>query len=172
MRTFNGDQNTTASQSHFFEDPIDPEVDDRSDDDLGGLQQMMNQSQVPMNDFSEPMLEKFMRSQALSHHSEMQLDKAVNRLFEDAGRKKMKLEQMRMENMLTQLSETKATPSINSVSQQLTAKKGRKPIHLRVKHIEDTKQRKRRALEQQMEDKAKKLDAELTFQPKINEASA
>jgi len=58
------------------------------------------------------------------------------------------------------------------VSQQLTAKKGRKPIHLRVKHVEDTKQRNRRALEQQMEDKAKELDAELTFQPKINEASA
>ena len=101
MRTFNGDKNTTASQSHFFEDPIDAEGDDRSDDDLGGLQQMMNQSQIPLNDFSEPMLEKFMRSQALSHHSEMQLDKAVNRLFEDAGRKKMKLEQMRMENMLS-----------------------------------------------------------------------
>ena len=34
----------------------------------------------------------------------MQLDKAVNRLFDDAGRKKMKLEKMRMERMLTQLS--------------------------------------------------------------------
>ena len=56
---------------------------------------------MPHNDFSDPVLERFMRSQALSHHSEMQLDKAVNRLFEDAGRKKMKLEKMRMENMLT-----------------------------------------------------------------------
>ena len=92
-----------------------------------------------MNDFSEPMLEKFMRSQALSHHSEMQLDKAVNRLFDDAGRKKMKLEQMRMENMLTQLSGTKATPSINSLSQQMIARKGRKPIHLRVNQVEATK---------------------------------
>ena len=52
-------------------------------------------------DYSEPNLERFMRSQALSQHSEMQLDKAVNRLFGDAGRKKMKLEKMRMENMLT-----------------------------------------------------------------------
>jgi len=54
-----------------------------------------------------------MRSQALSQHSEMQLDKAVNRLFEDAGRKKMKLEKLRMENMLSELSATQATPSIN-----------------------------------------------------------
>ena len=78
--------------------------------------QAHNQTAVPMNDFSEPMLERFMRSQALSHHSEMQLDRAVNRLFEDAGRKKMKLEKMRMENMLSQLSQTRATPSINSNS--------------------------------------------------------
>ena len=76
---------------------------------------MMNQSAVPtMNDFADPMLERFMRSQALSQHSEMQLDKAVNRLFDDAGRKKMKLEKMRMERMLTQLSQTKNTPSINA----------------------------------------------------------
>lgn len=52
------------------------------------------------------MLEKFMRSQALSHNSEMQLDKAVNRLFDDAGRKKMKMEKLRMEKMLTELSDT------------------------------------------------------------------
>ena len=94
---------------------------------------MINQSHVPtMGDFTEPMLEKFMRSQALSHHSEMQLDKAVNRLFEDAGRKKMKLEQMRMENMLSQLSETKATPSINSHSHALSTRQRRAPIHKRV----------------------------------------
>lgn len=98
---------------------MDPGTDLRSEEDLAGLHQMMNQSQVPMNDFSEPMLEKFMRSQALSHQSEMQLDKAVNRLFEDAGRKKMKLEKLRMENMLTQLSSTKTQPSINSYSRQL-----------------------------------------------------
>lgn len=60
-----------------------------------------------------------MRSQQLSHHSEMQLDKAVNRLFDDAGRKKMKLEKMRMENMLTELSATRATPSINENSKSI-----------------------------------------------------
>ena len=65
---------------------------------------------------SEANFERFMRSQALSHHSEMQLDKAVNRLFDDAGKKKIKLEKMRMENMLTQLSETKNAPSINNRS--------------------------------------------------------
>ena len=74
----------------------------RSDDaDALAFQQMMNQSAVPLNDFNDATLERFMRSQALSHHSEMQLDKAVNRLFEDAGRKKMKLEKMRMENMIS-----------------------------------------------------------------------
>ena len=110
----------------------------RSEDDLGGIHnQMINQSHVPtMGDMSENMLEKFMRSQALSHHSEMQLDKAVNRLFEDAGRKKMKLEQMRMENMLSQLSESKATPSINGYSRQITDRKGKRtPIHKRVYQI-------------------------------------
>ena len=61
---------------------------------------------MPINDFNDPMLEKFMRSQALSHNSEMQLDKAVNRLFDDAGRKKMKMEKLRMEKMLTELSDT------------------------------------------------------------------
>ena len=74
--------------------------------DEGGdlaLREMMNHSALPMNnnDFTDPMLERFMRSQALSHHSEIQIDKAVNRLFEDAGRKKIKLERMRMQNMLT-----------------------------------------------------------------------
>ena len=69
--------------------------------DEGGdlaLREMMNHSALPMNnnDFTDPMLERFMRSQALSHHSEIQIDKAVNRLFEDAGRKKIKLERMRM----------------------------------------------------------------------------
>lgn len=67
---------------------------------------MMNQTSHPINDFMDPTLERFIRSQALSHHSEMQLDKAVNRLFEDAGRKKMKLEKMRMETMLSELSAT------------------------------------------------------------------
>jgi hypothetical protein len=41
-----------------------------------------------------------------------------------------------------------------------------------VKQVEDTKQRNRRVLEQQIDEKAKKLEAELTFKPKINEASA
>jgi len=31
----------------------------------------------------------------------MQIDKAVTRLFDDAGRKKMKLEKLRMENVMT-----------------------------------------------------------------------
>lgn len=42
-----------------------------------------------------------MRSQAFSQNSEFQVDKAVNRLFDDAGRKKMKLEKLRTENMMT-----------------------------------------------------------------------
>jgi len=91
----------------------------------------MNQSAVPMNDFSDPMLERFMRSQALSHHSEMQLDKAVNRLFDDAGRKKMKLEKMRMENMLTELSATRPTPSINENSKSIAAQSYQGPIQKR-----------------------------------------
>lgn len=81
-----------------------------------------------MNDFNDPILEKFMRSQALSHHSEMQLDKAVNRLFEDAGRKKMKLEKLRMENMLSELSATQQTPSINANSARM-AQNRRGPMH-------------------------------------------
>ena len=63
-----------------------------------------------------------MRSQAFSQHSEMQVDRAINRLFDDAGRKKMKLEKLRMENMLTQMSQSRATPEINNRSQQLSAR--------------------------------------------------
>lgn len=97
-----------------MEEPIDHEAELDDGGDLA-LRDMMNQSAVPMNlhnDLTDPLLERFIRSQAMSHHTEMQLDKAVNRLFDDAGRKKIKLERLRMENMLTQLSETKATPSI------------------------------------------------------------
>ena len=43
LRTFNGDQNTTAASQNFFEDPMDPE-DDRSEEDLSRLHQIMNQS--------------------------------------------------------------------------------------------------------------------------------
>ena len=86
-----------------------------------------------MNDFNDPMLERFMRSQQLSHHSEMQLDKAVNRLFDDAGRKKMKLEKMRMENMLTELSATRPTPSINENSKSIMAQSyNQVPLYKRV----------------------------------------
>lgn len=169
LRTFNGDQNTTAASQNFFEDPMDPE-DERSEEDLSGLHQMMNQSQVP-NDFSEPMLEKFMRSQALSHYSEMQLDKAVNRLFEDAGRKKMKLEKLRMENMLTQLSSTKTAPSINSHSRQLVQMKDRVPIHKRNHQAEAQKEKRRQNVEQQVKEREEKEQAELTFKPKINKNS-
>lgn len=58
----------------------------------------------------------------------MQLDKAVNRLFDDAGRKKMKLEKMRMENMLTELSATRPTPSINENSKSIAAQSYQGPI--------------------------------------------
>jgi len=88
-----------------------------------------------INDFTDPTLERFVRSQALSHHSEMQLDKAVNRLFEDAGRRKMKLEKMRMEKMLSELSATQATPRFNAHSQQLAASMNNKPIYKRVNEI-------------------------------------
>ena len=115
LRTLNDDQNTTASQSHFFEEPIDHEGELRSEDGGNLALQIMNQSGVPtINDFTDPMLERFMRSQALSQQTEMQLDKAVNRLFDHAGTKKMKLEKMRMERMLTELSHTKNAPSINA----------------------------------------------------------
>ena len=45
-------------------------------------------------EYSEPNLniDRYVRSQALSQHSEIQLDKVVNRLFEDAGKKKIKRE--------------------------------------------------------------------------------
>lgn len=69
----------------------------------------MNQSSAeaaapPMTNYADtyfgdaPNFECFIRSQALSHHSERQLDKVVNRLFEDAGRKKIKMEKLRMES--------------------------------------------------------------------------
>ena len=63
MRTYQGDVNTTASQSHFLEEPIEPDGD--LDGDNYAFQQMMmmhNRSAAPMNDFSDPMLEKFMRT--------------------------------------------------------------------------------------------------------------
>lgn len=40
-------------------------------DQLALYNHMVNQSQMPINDFNDPMLEKFMRSQALSNNSEM-----------------------------------------------------------------------------------------------------
>ena len=60
----------------------------------------------------------------------MQLDRAVNRLFEDASRKKMKIERMRLEGMLSELSATRITPSINANSQHL-ARDRRGPMHTR-----------------------------------------
>ena len=168
MRTFNGDQNTTASQSHFFEDPIDPEADLRSEDDLA---QMMNQSAVPMNDYSDPLLERLMRSQALSQHSEMQLDKAVNRLFDDAGRKKMKLEKMRMENLISQLSATKATPSINSMSQKISSQRRKLPIHRRVEELQEHKKTTKSRLRLEHEERERASESELTFKPTINAMS-
>lgn len=80
----------------------------------------------------DPLLERLMKSQALSHHSEMQLDQAVNRLFDDAERKKMKMEKLRMEKELDQLSKTRATPSINSKSARLKTT----PIHKRVQQVQ------------------------------------
>ena len=60
-KTFQGDQNTTASQSHFLEEPIEPEVELDEGGDMA-MREMMNQSAVPMNDYTDPMLERFMRS--------------------------------------------------------------------------------------------------------------
>lgn len=113
-----------------------------------------------------------MRSQALSHYSEMQLDKAVNRLFEDAGRKKMKLEKLRMENMLTQLSSTKTAPSINSYSRHLVSmREGRVPIHKRANQIVAQKEKRRQIIDQMVKEKEEQEQAELTFKPKINKES-
>ena len=82
----------------------------------------------------------------------MQLDRAVNRLFEDAGRKKMKLEKLRMENMLTQLSATKTQPSINSHSRKLVSR-DRMPIHKRVGQVEAQKEKRRQNIEQMVKEK-------------------
>jgi len=76
------------------------------------------------------MLERLLRSQVLSNNSEMQLDHAVNRLYNDAGQKKIKMERLRMEGMLSELSVTQATPSINNRSQQLASNRGG-PMHTR-----------------------------------------
>lgn len=96
--------------------------------------------QVPLghDEFnSDPLLERLMKSQALSHHSEMQLDQAVNRLFDDAERKKMKMEKLRMESELSQLSKTRQTPSINSKSASIAKSRGDRgvPIHKRVHQV-------------------------------------
>ena len=56
-----------------MEEPIDHEAELDDGGDLA-LREMMNQSAVPMNlhnDFTDPMLERFIRSQAHSHHTEM-----------------------------------------------------------------------------------------------------
>ena len=94
MRTVNGDQ-TTADASKFFDDPeIDHEgeVANSSDEEP-----QINYSQrVPYADHLGMMPEAghsalgmTQNTEAgLSYLSEMQLDQAVNRLFEDANTKK------------------------------------------------------------------------------------
>lgn len=124
---------------------------------------MMNQSGVPtINDFSDPMLERFMRSQALSQQTEMQLDKAVNRLFDHAGTKKMKLEKMRMERMLTELSHTKNTPSINAQSQRMIRQE---PIYMRAGDLAEAKKRKEARRELERKEREDEEFKQLTFKP-------
>ena len=59
MRTFNGDQ-STASHSHFLEEPIDQAEDFSYDADALALS-MMNRSAAPA-DYSEQGLDNFMKS--------------------------------------------------------------------------------------------------------------
>ena len=111
MRTINGDV-TTAEGSKFFDDPdIDGEGEVVSSDEepqinysqrvpyggdnIGALNdpllgsQGANLNQLTMTQNTEA---------GLSYLSEMQLDQAVNRLFEDATTKKQKLERLQMEH--------------------------------------------------------------------------
>lgn len=71
LRTFDVDQNTTASQSHFFEEPlidhaVEGEIRSEDGDHLAQQFMHMNQSAVPMQDYTVDQMERFMRSQAFS----------------------------------------------------------------------------------------------------------
>ena len=109
MRTINGDM-TTAEGSKFFDDPdidgegeVVPSSDEEPQinysqrvpyggDNIGILNDPILGSQGPNQ------LTMTQNTEAgLSYLSEMQLDQAVNRLFEDATTKKQKLERLQME---------------------------------------------------------------------------
>ena len=100
-RSNHPDQNTTAA-SGFYDDMMGLEHDGevRSED----AEMMNNQA---LNDYvggaslnnTGRVNTQGAQSQALSQFSERQLDVAVNRLFEDAKKKKAKLEKIRMETM-------------------------------------------------------------------------
>ena len=107
MRTINGDM-TTAEGSKFFDDPdidgegeVAPSSDEEPQinysqrmpyggDNIGILHDPMlvGNNQLTMTQNTEA---------GLSYLSEMQLDQAVNRLFEDATTKKQKIERLQME---------------------------------------------------------------------------
>ena len=60
--------------------------------EFDGQMLRINQSSIaaPVNyDLQEPNFERVIKQSTLSHRSEIQLDRVVNRLFEDAGRKKL-----------------------------------------------------------------------------------
>ena len=78
----------------------------------------------------------------LSYLSEMQLDQAVNRLFEDATTKKQKLERLQMEHAKQELEQTQDKPSINARSKRMSTKNETLPLYERFKKVKERQEKR------------------------------
>ena len=110
----------------------------------------------------------------MSHRSERELDTAVNRLFEDAKRKKAKIEKIRMESMRSQLSHTKDKPTINHNSRMMVQSSEHVKIQDRVANVQQAKKNKIEVIREQMLREANLRDPDElkpSFKPKINNVS-
>ena len=106
--------------------------------------------------------------------SEMDIDKTVSRLFNDATVRQQRLELMKTEGERQKNEENKEKPSINKKSAKLSKNQGQAPIYERFQKLIARKEKKRLELKQQMEDEARKKDPDAfnpSFKPMIDPVS-
>jgi hypothetical protein len=98
----------------------------------------------------------------------MEIDKTVNRLFNDATVRQQRMELMKNEGDRQHQESTQEKPIINPKSKEITKKAGEPPIYERFGKLLARKEQKLQRIREEMEAAARKKDPEAfnpTFKP-------